>query len=29
VIVSDERGADGTIAAARISVGGHGSVPPM
>jgi hypothetical protein len=29
VIVSGERGSDGTIAAARINVGAHGSVPPM
>jgi hypothetical protein len=29
VIVSGERGSDGSIAAARISVGGNGSVPPM
>lgn len=29
VIVSGERGADGTVAAARISVGAEGSVPPL
>jgi hypothetical protein len=29
VIVSGERGADGAIAAARISVGANGSVPPI
>ncbi|HEV8502600.1 MAG TPA: DUF5666 domain-containing protein [Casimicrobiaceae bacterium] len=29
VIVDGERGSDGSIAAARISIGGNGSVPPM